>query len=136
MAAYEKGVTEEAVTHLEHTISLDAESTVGHFYLALSYDAMCEAGPNCDPHWSGLAIQQYNKVLDLDPSHIEALESLGSLLYKLLRFDEAEGLYRRASKLDANNAEALYAIAVFDWIRTHEKVRQERLHFNLGQKHH
>jgi tetratricopeptide (TPR) repeat protein len=134
IAAYEKGATEEAIRHLERVVSLDPESTVGHFYLALAYDLMCEASPNCDPRWSGLATQQYKRVIELDPSHKEALKGMGSLLYRLSRISEAEGLYRVAAKLDANDAEALYAIAAFDWIRTYGVLRQERLRFSLGQK--
>jgi tetratricopeptide (TPR) repeat protein len=134
IAAYGRGATEEAIKDLERVVSLDPESTDGHFYLALAYHTMCAVSPNCDPHWTRLAIQQYTTVLELNPTHKEALKGMAAVLYRLRRIGEAESLYRKAAKLDASDAEALYAIAVFDWIRTSGALREERLRFNLGQK--
>jgi tetratricopeptide (TPR) repeat protein len=136
IAAHDAGAIEEAIHHLEHVVTLDPQSTVGHFYLASSYEAMC-LGSECDSHWSELAVQQYARVVELDPSHKEALKRMASVLYRLQRIermDEAEGLYRRAAKLDVNDAEALYAIAVFDGIRVYRALREERLRFHRGQK--
>lgn len=136
IVAYEKGATEEAIADLERVVSLDPQSTVGHFYLASAYEMMCITS-DCDSHWSELAVQQYARVLELDPAHKEALKRMASVIYRLQRIeriDEAEGLYRRAAKLDANDAEALYAIAVFDWIRVYRALWEERLRFNRGQK--
>ena len=59
---------------------------------------------------------------------------MGFLLYRLSRIDESEDVYRRAATLDANDPGALYAIAVFDWIRTYKALNDERLRFNLKQK--
>jgi tetratricopeptide (TPR) repeat protein len=133
IAAYAGGAIEEAIQHLEHVVSLDPQSMVGHFYLASACETMC-LGSDCDSHWSELAVQQYTRVLELDPSHKGALKSMASVLYRLQRIDEAEGLYRRAAKLDANDPEALYAIAVFDWIRVSRAIWEERLRFQRGQK--
>ena len=88
---------------------------VGHFYLASAYEMMCP-GSDCDSRWSELAVEQYTRVLELDPSHKEALKSMASVLYRLQsieRIDQAEGLYRRAAKLDANDPKG-EVIAVFD----------------------
>lgn len=75
IAAYEKASYKEAIEHLEHVISLDPEAVTGHLYLAMAYDEMFV--PTAEPgdengHWSGLAIQEYKKVLELDPSHKDA----------------------------------------------------------------
>ena len=133
IAAYEEGAIKEAIRDLEQVVSLDPQSTIGHFYLASAYEMMC-LGSDCDSHWLELAVKQYARVLELDPSHKEALKSMASVLYKLLRTDEAEGLYRRAAKLDANDAEALYAIAVLDSIRVFGVLREERIRFHRGEK--
>jgi tetratricopeptide (TPR) repeat protein len=136
IVAYEKGAIKEAIADLEQVVSLDPQSTVGHFYLASAYEMMC-LGSECDSHWSELAVQQYARVLELDPSHKEAMKRMASVIYRqqrIERIDEAEGLYRRAAKLDANDAEALYAIAVFDWIRVYRALWEERLQFRRGQK--
>jgi tetratricopeptide (TPR) repeat protein len=132
IAAYKRGADRETILHLEHAVSLDSRSTVAHFYLALAYEWMCRI--DCESHWSALAIQEYNRVLDLDPSRKDALKSLAHFLYMLARFDEAEGLYRKAATLDANDPEALYAVAVFDWRRTYRVLVEGKFRLNLSPK--
>jgi tetratricopeptide (TPR) repeat protein len=132
IAFYEKGAYPEAVRHLERAVSLDPGVTIGHFYLASAYDWMCASPNPCDPHWSGGAIQEYSRVLELDPFHKEALKNLAHLFYRLARPEEAEGLYRKAAKLDANDPEALYAIAVLNWRRTYRVLMEERARLRLA----
>ena len=115
VAAFEKYNFEEAIKYLEHVPSLiDPEAMIGHFYLGRAYDDwQCETPNVCDPHWSGKAIQEYRRVLELDPTHKVALKCMAYLLYRLARFDEAESFYRKAAELDGEDAEALYSIAVW-----------------------
>lgn len=134
IASYEKGTYEEAIQHLEHVVSIDPEATIGHFYLALAYDQMCASPNPCDPRRSGRAIQEYSRVLELDPAHKDALKSMAHLLYRIARFDEAEGFYRKAAKLDANDPEALYSIAVLDFRRTYPVLMQEKARLHLARK--
>jgi tetratricopeptide (TPR) repeat protein len=132
IAAYERGADEETILHLERAVSLDPTSKVARFYLALAYEWKCRI--DCETHWSELAIQEYNRVLDLDPSDRDAIKSLAHFLYMLARFDEAEALYRKVAKLDADDPEALYAIAVFDWRRSYRVLVEERVRLNLSPK--
>jgi len=133
VAAYEKANFAEAVRYLEQVVSIDPETVIGHFYLGRSYDDWQCATPNgCDPRWSGTALQEYKRVLELDPNHKEAIKTMAYLLYRLARFDEAEGLYRRAAKLDANDPEALYSIAVLDFGRTYPALMQEKARLHLS----
>ena len=133
VAAYEKGAYSQAIQLLEHAVSLDPSATIGHFYLASAYDMMC-IPDSCEPHWSTSAIQEYNKVLELDPNHKDALKSMAYLLYRVLRFDEAERFYRKAAKLDANDPEPLYSIAVLHFHRTYAAIMEEKARLHLAPK--
>lgn len=118
IAAYEKASYNEAVQHLQRAVSLDPKSVTGHLYLAKTYDGMCpEVG--CDPDWSKLAIQEYETTLQSQPNNSDAVKSLAHLLLLRFRLDESEGYYRRAAEIDSNDPEALYVIAVLDWVRSY-----------------
>lgn len=71
----------------------------------MAYDEMFV--PTAEPgdengRWSGLAIQEYKKVLELDPSHKDAYKRLAHVFFELVHYDEAEGYYRKTAALDAN----------------------------------
>ena len=133
VAAYEASNFEDAIRYLEHVVSIDPDAILGHFYLGRSYDDwQCSTPNGCDPRWSGRALQEYNRALELDPNHREALKTKAYLLYRLARFDEAEAFYRKAAKLDANDPEALYSIAVLDFRRTYPALMQEKVRLHLA----
>lgn len=137
IAAYEKASYKEAIQHLEHVISLDPEAMTGHLYLAMAYDEMFV--PTAEPgdengHWSGLAIQEYKRVLELDPFHKDASKRLAHVFFELARYDEAEGYYRKAAELDANDPEALYGIAVIEWRQTYRVLMEKRVSLKLRRK--
>lgn len=137
IAAYEKGVYEEAIQHLEHVVSLNPRAVNGHFYLAMVYDEMflpaVEPGDE-NGHWSRLAIQEYKKVLQLEPTHENASKRLAHVFFELARYGEAENYYRKAATLDANDPEALYGIAVIDWVQTYRLLSEKRASLRLAPK--
>ena len=53
------------------------------------------------------AVDAYNQVLALDPTHAGSLNNLGVALRRLDRFSEAVPCYRRALEIDARNSQAL-----------------------------
>jgi tetratricopeptide (TPR) repeat protein len=58
-----------------------------------------------------MAIQEYNRVIQLQASHSDALKNLAYLMYQFNRLDESGGLYRRALALHADDPELLSAVA-------------------------
>src|SRR5690242_11585806 len=69
IAAYEKASYEEAIGHLERTISLQPNDINGQYYLALANSGMCTLHTWCDNRWSEAAMGEYYRVLELDPYH-------------------------------------------------------------------
>jgi len=59
------------------------------------------------------AIEQYAKVLEIDPDHIEVLMAQALLFYKLEQFDAYEGNLKRVIELDPNEVDALNALGYF-----------------------
>jgi len=141
IAAYERGLDGDAIQHLRRAVSLEPTSVSGHYYLALVHNLRClPLSSFCDAESAKWAIEEYTKVLELDPTHAEALKGKGRLLYRLQlsdnhtlqRLDDAERLYRKAAMLNPSDPEALYAVAAFDWIRTNRALVEERSRFGLS----
>jgi len=138
IAAYEKGKNNEAIEHLERVVALMPNSVTGHFYLAESYDsdtASEECDWNCDEKERRIlrAIQEYNKVLELEPTSTEAMKALAWRYHRRAKPDEADRFYRRALEVDPNDFEALYTLAVIRWQRSYQIRAQRRAELKLGR---
>ncbi len=133
--AYEESKYQQAVEHLERAVTLNPESIDAHLELARSYNQMyipaVEPGPS---PWAEPAVREYEKVLELNPSHTDALKSLGYLLFVLGRYSEAESYYRRALAVDAGDPEAMYGVAVIDFQRGYTTLAEKRMALKLSRK--
>ena len=133
VAAYDKAAYKDAVRHLKLAVSLDPSSVVIHLRLADAYNELyCEnyeinsaSDARVSNNWHLLAIGEYNRALELDPSNTEALNSLPHCSYIQADFDEAGRYYSRAIEIDPVNSEALYTLGVIDWQRSY-RTRAER----------
>ena len=54
-----------------------------------------------------LAIEQYQKVMELDPSNMKATKGAAYLNLQMKRFNTARRLYRKASEIDPNDPEPI-----------------------------
>src|SRR5690348_1600026 len=104
VTAYDKAAYKDAVKHLKLAVSLDPSSVVVHLRLADAYNELycenCEISSASDArvnnNWRLLAIGEYSRALELDPSNTEALNSLARRSYIQANFDEAGRYYSRA----------------------------------------
>jgi TonB family protein len=71
---------------------------------------------------------EFNRVLQLDPKNLTALQSLAALSYqqaqgivpegdKFQKLDEAASWYRKVLEVDPQEKEAYYSLAVIDWAK-------------------
>ena len=86
IAAYEKAKYRDAIDHFERAVTLDPRTVTGHFYLAEAYDNAYseECDWDCDANERRRlrAIEEFKKVLELDPSNTEALKTLAWRYYR------------------------------------------------------
>jgi tetratricopeptide (TPR) repeat protein len=140
--AYRKASYKEAVRHLRRAVLLNPSSTVGHLRLAETYEALycetCEFDSLPDARtndtWRLSAIVEYKKVLELESSNTEALNSLAHLSYRQAMPEEAARYYRKAINIDPNNAEALYTIGVTDWELSYRTRVEKQVALNFNPK--
>ena len=98
-------------------------------------DEMCL--PNAQPRrierLCSLAISEYQKVLELDAKHKDALRNLAYLSYELYGSDEAERLYRRYLALHGDEPAVLGAVAAIDYGRTVRRVMTAKSRFATNE---
>lgn len=124
-AARQKGDQAAALKHAQRAIALNPEMVNAHFAAAEIASDMCvpNALPRPNVRECNLALEEYTRVVQLDPSHEEALKHLAYLLWQLGR-DGSEAYYRKALSLNANDPEVLAGIAAIDWRQSRDEVRQ------------
>jgi tetratricopeptide (TPR) repeat protein len=137
IAAFGKSKYSEAIDHLERAVTLSPKAVTGHFYLAESYDSAYseECDWNCEANERRRmrAIEEYNKVLELEPSNTEAMKGLAWRYYRAAKSDEADAFYRKALEVDPNDFEALYTLAVIQWQRSYQIRAEKRADLKLGR---
>ena len=74
------------------------------------------------------AVEEYKKVLAIDPSHIEVLMAQALLFYKLELFDAYVDNLKRVIELDPNEVDALNALGYF-YVekKTHHEIAEDLL---------
>jgi tetratricopeptide (TPR) repeat protein len=110
MSAKEKGDYSEALRHLQQAVALDPAMVKAHFAIGVVADIDCQnRSDQCQ-----LAIDEYKKVLEFEPSREDALVDIAWVLYSLYRLDESESYYRSALALIPNDPEALCGVAALE----------------------
>jgi tetratricopeptide (TPR) repeat protein len=78
-----------------------------------------------------LSLEQYQKVRELDPSHMSATKGAAYLNLQMKRFNTAKRLYRKVSEIDPNDPESYYSIALIDWTQTYQPRMEVRAKLRL-----
>src|SRR5258708_8988777 len=98
-SAEKKGDYRVAFEHLQRAVALDPKMIKAHFALGMIAESQCAVSEErCQ-----LSVEEYNKVLELDPSREDATKNLAFVLYQVNRVDESESYYRKALALNAND---------------------------------
>jgi tetratricopeptide (TPR) repeat protein len=138
IAAYENTNYGNAIDHLERAVTLDPKSLIGHLYLADAYENTyseeCDWDCDTNEHRRVRAIEEYRKVLELDPSNTEALKALAWRYDRDAKFDEAERYYQKILDVDPNDFEALYSLAVLKFNRSYILRAEKRAELKLERK--
>jgi len=91
----------------------DAERAIASFHTAVGYDSdLLEAwiylGELFDKKDSKKAEQYFNNALEIDSTHIDALEGLGNHYHQDGKLDKAIKMYRKLNRMHPQHANAYY----------------------------
>jgi tetratricopeptide (TPR) repeat protein len=139
--AYKGAHYTEAVDYFKNAVQLDPDNTMPRLYLATAYMSQYIPGAESPENMqlAKEAKEEFQKVLEKNPSDTTALASLASLSYqqaqglpdldqKLKKLDEAKEWYLKLIAADAQNKEGFYSLAVIDWVKWYAawtKARQD-----------
>lgn len=124
----------EAVDHFEESIELDPEFTTARLYLATAYMSQYIPGAESPENleMARTAMDEFKKVLEVEPNNSVALASIASLHFHQKQFDEAEEWYHKLIEADPEYKEAYYTLGVIAWTRSFQPRMEARS--ELGMK--
>ncbi len=139
--AYKDNHYEQAIDHFQQSVRLDPSLINARMYLATAYVSQYIPGVD-DPdnlRTAQQAITEYLKVIDMNPSRDQKVNSAKGIAYLYLnmkKWDDAKKYYRMASDLDPNDPEPYYSVGVIDWTACYQPRMEERAKLGLKPEEH
>jgi Flp pilus assembly protein TadD len=132
--AHREGNYEEAIGHFQKAVSLNPQNRVAHLYLATALAEQYIPGVNeAENLQTGQdALDEFQKVLDLDPKSLVSVKGIASLDLNMKRFAAATQFYVQAIELEPNNPELYYPMGIADW--TQSDTDRLKLTLELGAR--
>jgi Tfp pilus assembly protein PilF len=143
--AFKNSKFPEAAEFFTRAIDLDPTYPTARLYLATAYMSQYIPGADSPENntYAKNALDNFQKVLEQDPSNATAVESIASLYYmqaqgvpkledKFARLDEAAKWYKRLTEVDPNKKEAYYSLGVISWAKWYPTWMEARN--NAGMK--
>ena len=135
--AYKDNHYEQAIDHFQQSVQLDPTLINARMYLATAYVSQYIPGVDSPDNLrtAQQAIDEYQKVIDANPSRDQKVNSAKGIAYLYLnekKWEDAKKYYRMASELDPNDPEPYYSIGVIDWTAAYQPRMEERA--KLGMK--
>lgn len=118
-----------AVDYFKTAVDLDPSLPMARLYLATAYEMQYIPGADSPDNmrFATSAMDQFHKVLDIDPKNVLATSSIASLYYNEKKFDKAEEWNKKVISIDPKNKEAYYTLGVLAWTNWLPVDRQARL---------
>ena len=135
--AYKDNHYEQAIDHFQQAVQLDPGLLNARMYLATAFVSQYIPGVDAPDNLrtAQQAIDEYQKVIDANPSREQKVNSAKGIAYLYLnmkKWEDAKKYYRMASELDPNDPEPYYSVGVIDWTAAYQPRMEERA--KLGMK--
>lgn len=134
VAAFRTAQYPAAVEAFQKALQLDPNFKTARLYLATAYMQQFIPGVTSPENEAvaAKALENFNWVLDLDPSNTVAIASIGSLYLNQKKWDEAERWFERLTAVQPGDADAWYSLGYIEWIRWYPVYGQARA--SLGMR--
>jgi tetratricopeptide (TPR) repeat protein len=131
--AYKNARYELAIEHFKNAVALDPKLLNARLYLATAYAQQYIPGAETPENnrMAEQAIEEYKKVLQMDPKNTHSVKGIAALYFNMKRLDQAKEYHEKAKQLDPNDPEEYYSIAVIDWTQAYAPRQQARAGLGL-----
>lgn len=139
--AYKNSHYEQAIDHFQQAVQLDPGLINARMYLATAFVSQYIPGVDSPDNLrtAQQAIDEYQKVIDANPSRDQKVNSAKGIAYLYLnekKWDDAKKYYRMASEIDPNDPEPYYSVGVIDWTACYQPRMEERAKLGLKPEEH
>jgi tetratricopeptide (TPR) repeat protein len=139
--AYKDNHYEQAIDHFQQAVSLDPSLINARMYLATAFVSQYIPGVDSPDNLrtAQQAIDEYQKVIDANPSREQKVNSAKGIAYLYLnmkKWDDAKKYYRMASDLDPNDPEPYYSVGVIDWTAAYQPRMEKRAALGMKPEEH
>jgi tetratricopeptide (TPR) repeat protein len=139
--AYKNSHYEQAIDHFQQAVQLDPGLINARMYLATAFVSQYIPGVDSPDNLrtAQQAIDEYQKVIDANPSREQKVNSAKGIAYLYLnmkKWDDAKKYYRMASDLDPNDPEPYYSVGVIDWTACYQPRMEERAKLGMKPEEH
>ena len=137
--AYKNGQFDAAIEDFKSSKELDPSLLNARLYLATAYASQYIPGAPSEENvrLGQQAIQEFQDVLQQDPSNLSAIDGIGSILYNMggtpydpKKFEESKSYHERHIQLKAEDPEPYYWIGVIDWSLAYRGNKELRVAYN------
>jgi tetratricopeptide (TPR) repeat protein len=131
--SYKNAKYEDAIAHFQKAVALDPRLLNARLYLATAYAQQYVPGADTaeNNQMGQQAIDEYKRVLEMDPRNTNSVKGIASLYFNMKKFEQAKEYHEKAKQLDPNDPEEYYSIAVIDWTQTYAPRQEERAKLGL-----
>jgi tetratricopeptide (TPR) repeat protein len=131
--SYKNAKYEDAIAHFQKAVALDPRLLNARLYLATAYAQQYIPGADTPENnqMGQQAIDEYKRVLQMDPHNTNSVKGIASLYFNMKKFEQAKEYHEKAKQLDPNDPEEYYSIAVIDWTQTYAPRQEERAKLGL-----
>jgi tetratricopeptide (TPR) repeat protein len=136
VTAYKNAKYEEAIDHFQQAVTYDPSLINAKMYLATAFAQQYIPGADTPDNnkMAEQAIEQYQKVLEMNPPRdqkVNAAKGIAYLYLNMKKFDDAKKYYRMAAEIDPNDPEPYYSVGVIDWTACYQPRMEERAKLGL-----
>ena len=131
--AYKNAKYELAIEHFKNAVALDPRLLNARLYLATAYAQQYIPGADTPENnqMGQQAIDEYKKVLQMDPRNTNSVKGIASLYFNMKKFEQAKEYHAKAKELDPNDPEEYYSVGVIDWTQSYAPRQEERAKLGL-----
>ncbi len=139
--SYKNSHYEQAIDHFQQAVQLDPTLINARMYLATAFVSQYIPGVDSPDNLrtAQQAIDEYQKVIDANPSRDQKVNSAKGIAYLYLnmkKWDDAKKYYRLASDVDPNDPEPYYSVGVIDWTACYQPRMEKRAALGLKPEEH
>lgn len=137
----------DAVNSFQEAVNLDPTYPTARLYLATAYMMQYIPGAQSPENMAFVknAMDNFNKVLEMNPNDVTAIESIASLNIqqsqglndlqeKIVKLDEAKVWYERLKTVDPNNKTAFYSLGFVTWAKWYPALMEARGKLGMKQE--